>query len=213
MLNTSTVKQESENYVLSKGGNVCDRLPSLCIEEISLRDSATVAARALVLNIIVNISFSAPIAIARRWLIENDLMGSLTSEEKKIIESEAEPSEETKNLLRWNIESLWAAAWVGGLVNDLLPIQGISNSLASCFPSLQNNENTSAFYKEFKLRSQDDIYKKLDLFYRSHWHARNCHLEGKDPAPFHLGVVQQRRHLLEWVLHCETPWNDVDLST
>ena len=213
MLDTSTVKQESEFYVLSKGGKICDWLPSLSLEEISPRDQATIATRALVLNIVVNISFNAPIAVARKWLIENHLMGSLTSEERKIIESEAEPSEETKNLLRWNIESLWAIAWVGGFANDLWPIQEISNSLSSFFPSLKNNESASTFYKKFKLRNPGEIYKKLDLFYRSHWHARNSHLEGTDPAPFHLGVIQQRRHLLEWVLHCETPWDDVDLST
>ncbi|WP_339526581.1 DUF4272 domain-containing protein [Pseudomonas sp. EA_35y_Pfl2_R111] len=213
MLDLSLVKIESETYVLSQGGKTCDWLPSLGLEDISLRDSAKVAARALVLNIFVNIAFSAPIAIARKWLIENDLMDSLTLEERKIIEGEAEPNEETKNQLKWQIECLWAAAWAGGLASDLLPVQEISNSLASWLPSLRNNESASEFYGKFQLRSHDEIYKKLDLFYRSHWHARSSQLEGNDPAPFHPGVVQQRRHFLEWVLHREVSWDDVDLST
>ena len=167
----------------------------------------------MALNILVNIAFSAPVAIAREWLTENDLLSSLTPKERSIVESVSEPNEEMKNHLKWQIESLWAAAWVGSLANDLLPVQDMSNSLASWFPSLRNNEPASGFYEKFKLRSCDDIYKKLDLFYRAHWHARNSELQGKGSAPFHPGIVQQRRHFLEWALHSKTEWDDVDLST
>lgn len=213
LLDLSVVKRESEEYVLSRGGGICDWLPSVGLEEISLRDSANVASRALALNILVNVAFGAPIAIARRWLTDNELLDSLTAKESSIIVGECEPSEETRTCLKWQIESLWAAAWVGNLANELSPVQDISSSLASWFPSLRNNEPANAFFEKFNLRSRDDIYKKLDLFYRAHWHSRNCQLEGKDSDPFHPGPVQHRRHFLEWVLHSETKWDDVDLST
>lgn len=213
LLDLSTVKRLSEQYIRSHGGEICDWLPSIGLEEIKLRDVEEVSARALVLNVMVNVGFGAPVEIACNWLTENHLLDALTPDERMIIENSTNPVEQIRNHLKWLVEGLWAAAWIGGLFEELLPDQSVSNSLASRFPSLRHNESAQHFYKTFSLRSADDIYQKLDLFYRSHWHVRNCELNGKDPAPFHSGVVQLRRQMLEWVLHKGTEWDDVDLST
>lgn len=213
MFDLVKIKHESEQYVLSHGGSICDWLPSIGPEEIALRESKEIAARALVLNILVHISFGAPIAVASRWLQENDVLSVLTESEKNLLLAKSEPKEKMKNQLRWNIESLWSAAWVGSFADDLTPVQDISDSLASWFPDLRTNEPAEGFLAKFNLRGKEQLYQKLDLFYRAHWHARNSQLSGKDSSPFHLGVVQQRRHFLEWALHAETEWDDVDLST
>ena len=75
------------------------------------------------------------------------------------------------------------------------------------------SEPANNFLEKYTVRSSEEIYTKLDLFYRAHWHARNCQLSGENPGKFNLGVVQQRRQFLEWVLHNDVEWDDVDLST
>lgn len=212
-LDLSVVKRSSEQYVLSQGGEICDWLPTIGFEEIELRNVEDFSARALVLNVLVNVGFGAPVGIARGWLRENSLLDALTAVEQEIIDCSAEPDEKTKSQLRWLVEGLCAAAWVGSRSEELTPVSGVSDSLASWFPSLRHNEPASDFRDTITLRSVDEIYQKLDVFYRSHWHARNCVLSGKDPAPFHPGVVQQRRHMLEWVLHRGADWDEIDLST
>ena len=137
MINLQDVKRDSERYVTSLGGTVCDWLPFIDLEEISIRDSRSVACRALALSMLVMVSFGAPISIARKWLKDNDVFDSLTESEKMVIDSKYEPSDQIRNQYRWRIESLWAAAWVGQLSPDLWPVQELSDSLASWFPNLK----------------------------------------------------------------------------
>jgi len=67
--------------------------------------------------------------------------------------------------------------------------------------------------QRYSLRSREEIYSKLDLFYRAHWYTRDCQLTGRSSSPFNLGVVQLRRQLLEWVADNESDWDHVELST
>ena len=213
MLDLPIIKRESESYITSLGGKVLDTLPTIGLEEISTRDNKAVAQRALVLNVMVNISFNAPLSIANEWLSANDLHAALSEKESSILNGSQPLDEKAKNLLRWDIESLLAAAWVGQLTQYLTPVQPIPDNLATFFPSLKVKFDTDSFYSKFRVRSEEELYPKLDLFYRAHWYARNCHLKGQNSDPFNLGVVQDRRLLLEWVLNRNTEWDNVDLST
>jgi Domain of unknown function (DUF4272) len=213
MIDQAIVKRESEAYILAQGGKICDWLPSIGPEEIVLRKSEDIACRALALNILVNIRFKAPVALAHEWLTNYNLLSALTPRELSIVTSSSEPSQETINYLSWYIESLTAAAWVGGLEEMLSPLSQIPDSLASHFPSLKDNESPAPFFSKFLLQPQDELLRKLDLFYRAHWYTRDSDLTGYQCHPFNLGVVQQRRHFLEWVLHDGTEWEDVELST
>jgi hypothetical protein len=213
MIDLAIVKKESEAFILSQGGKICDSLPFIGPEEIVLRTSDDIASRALALNILVNISFNAPVAMAHEWLKSYNLLSALTPKELSIVTSSSEPSQETLNYLRWYIESLTVGAWAGGLEEELSPLSPIPDSLASHFPSLKDNESPAAFFSKFSLQPEGELLKKLDLFYRSHWYTRDCHLSGHQSQPFHFGIVQQRRHFLEWVLHDGIGWDAVDLST
>lgn len=213
MIDEVMIKRASEKYIESKGGDICDWLPFIDIDEVKLRNIHEIIDRALILNILVNISFNAPIDIAKEWIINNNLMHALTENELKVILSGNEPDQNTKNNFRWYLESLWVAAWLGGMFQDLNPIDNISNLLASWFPSLKDREDTSRFRSCFKLRSEAEVYEKLDLFYRSHWHVKNAIISGGDLGLFKSGIVEQRRHMLEWVLHSNSSWDEVNLNT
>lgn len=213
MVEPTQVKRASEAAILAAGGGVNDFLPVIGLDELSLRPAVEVAHRALVLSILVNLSFSAPPPVARQWLLTHGLLPALTADEVEILNQEHPLDDEEKLRLRWNLESLWASAWVGGLTEDLAPTQPVGKALASLFPSLRTNESPDAFLAKFKLRTLEELYSTLDLYYRAHWYARDCQLRELDSTPFNAGVVQQRRHFLEWATQAGVGWNEVDLST
>lgn len=213
MIEPSKVKAASEAAIRAVGGEVLDTLPLIGFDELNVRTSLAVAQRALVLSVMVNMSFGAPSDIARPWLAEHGLLEAVSAKELTLLAADASLDEGQKNRLRWKVESLWAAAWAGGLVDDLTPTQSIQDTLASLLPDLRSAEPPNDFLRRFRLRPAAELYEKLDLFYRAHWYARNCQLAGKDSAPFNLGVVQCRRQLLEWATHVEADWDDVDLCT
>lgn len=213
MSDPAAFKIESERYILAQGGTICDWLPVIDSEELSPRETHEVASRALALNVLIHLSFGAPVQMMRDWLEKHALLDALTPDDLRVIKAARDPDQDKKNFLRWYVECALTAAWVGGLLDDLSPVQDIPETLASCFPNLKNGEGPDAFREKFRLRSVDEIHAKLDLFFRSHWHTRNCELSGKDAAPFHPGVVQMRRHMLEWVMHKVVAWEEVELST
>ena len=207
------VKRESESEILAVGGKICDWLPFIAPDELSLRDTYAVAQRALVLSTLVNVSFGAPLQTAKDWLEEHDLLGTLSVRESAILSEVNAPDETSRNKLRWNIESLWAIAWVGCLFDGLTPLQSISDQLAVQLPNLPANESSAEFYRRFRMRTKDEIYRKLDLFFRSHWYTRDCHINGTSSTPFNPGIVHFHRLPLEWVCNSHMDWDNVDLST
>lgn len=153
------------------------------------------------------------VSLARQWLAAHGLLEAASTEELRLLNTVAPLDERQKGRLRWNIESLWAAVWSGGFVDELSPTQPITGTLVSLLPDLRAAESPDRFLGRFRLRGVEDLYEKLDLFYRAHWYARDCQLAGRNSEPFELGVVQCRRQLLEWAMHAEADWDDVDLST
>jgi hypothetical protein len=207
------VKAASESAICAAGGEILETLPHIGLEELDQRSNLSVARRALVLHVLVNMSFGAPPRVGHEWLSCYGLLDAVSRQELSLLQGSAAMDEQHRNQLRWHIESLWAATWAGGLADDLSPTQPVQNSLASLFPSLRTAESPDSFLSRFHLRSLSELHEKLDLFYRAHWYARNCHLTGKDAGPFNLGVVQFRRQLLEWATHANVDWDHVDLST
>ena len=213
MLDVQRVKADSERTIRALGGEVLETLPVIGSDELVLRPGADVAARALVLNLLVQMSFGAPAEVAREWLVSNRLLGAVAPSEAAWFEGKGPVDAATRQRLRWCIEPLWAAAWAGSLVDELGPTQPVPNTLAALLPGLRDMESPKAFLQRFRLRSLEALYPTLDLFYRANWFTRNCGLTGRDPAPFNPGIVQARRELLEWTTHAGVGWDDVEMST
>ena len=209
----SRVKAASEAAIRAAGGGVHETLPHIDLDELDLRSTVSVAHRALVLHVLVNISFGAPPNVGREWLSAHGLLDAASHHELSILQGSDALTELQKSQLRWNIESLWAAAWSGGLIDYLSPTQPLQDSLAGLLPNLRSADSPDDFLSQFRLRPLHELHERLDLFYRAHWYARNCHLTGKDSSPFYLGVVLFRRQLLEWVTHASADWDHVDLCT
>lgn len=206
------VKLASEAALRALGGFSPDSLPEIGLDELELRPSIEVARRALVVHGLLGLSYDVPPSEIRDWFDRHDLLDAVSPEEQPFLDA-AVLDDKQKNLMRWNVEPLWAAAWAGGFVADLGPAQPIGDMLASFFPRIDDSDSPDAFLGRFRLRPLEELHEKLDLFYRAHWYARDCHINGKDARPFHIGVVRCRRQLLEWATHPDDGWDEVDLST
>jgi hypothetical protein len=211
-VNPSRVKRSSEEQLRALGARTCDWLP--IIDHTTPRDSKDIAARALVLDGLVQIYFRAPIDFIENWISQNGLEPYLSSSEIELLGKNQEhlPERELVNL-HWSIEALWALMWIGGLVSDLPLDKPVRDTLASMLPSVKNQENASPFYENFKRRSYGEIYKMLDLYYRAHWYALDGRLNGYDTSPISLDIVVERRKALEWAIDSSSDWDHIDLST
>ena len=213
MLDVERVKADSERTIHALGGEVLTTLPVIGVDELSLRLGDEVAARALVLNLLVQMSFGAPAEVAREWLVANRLQGAVAPSESAWFDGKGPAGAATRQRLRWCIEPLCAAVWAGSLLDELGPTRPVPDTLASLLPGLRDMESPKAFLQGFRLRSLEALYPTLDLYYRANWFTQECQLTGRDPAPFNVGIVQARRELLEWATHAGVGWDDVEMST
>jgi hypothetical protein len=215
-MNTSVdpqaVKATSEAEVLRLGGKVCDWLPTVEIE--SLRSMSEVADRTLAMHGMVQLAFNAPKEVIRTWLAQNGLLSALSYREREILGSEGNFEEQERRNLYWYIEALWALAWVGSLTPNLSPIEPVGSNLATLLPDIRVNESGAAFRTAFRLRPMESLLRMLDLYYRSHWYARNGQLNGFATDPFSLDVIMERRKALEWVSDSTIEdWDDTPADT
>ena len=80
-LDPRQLKEESEGAIRKAGGQVLATLPEIGVDELSVRSSAAVAERALVLNVLIQMSFGAPPSLAHAWLSTYGLLPALSGEE------------------------------------------------------------------------------------------------------------------------------------
>jgi hypothetical protein len=210
---SASTKSESEAAILALGGRINASLPQIDLTEMQPRDSHEVTSRALVLSVLVHMSFGAPLKFARPWLEAHGLTTILSPEEREVVMAQSDPPESLRNRLRWNIEALWAAVWAGGLADDLGPATPIGDQLAGLLPDLRTQEPPRRFFDAFQIRSPEMLLGKLDLLYRAHWAARDSRVSGSSDCPFNEGIVHERRKLLEWALNASVDWDEVEMST
>jgi hypothetical protein len=64
-----------------------------------------------------------------------------------------------------------------------------------------------------QLRSQDDLIRMRDLYYRLHWWVRDAQLQGQDTGDVCIDIIMERRKALEWAMDADYDWDSVELST
>lgn len=211
-INPLQVKSQSESAVLAAGGRVCDWLP--IIETTKARALKAVIDRALVLNALLNLYFEAPSPIIASWIDRESLRGALSVKESALL---AKPTtsltEQERTDLYWSIEALWAILWATQLIDKIPCDRGVDDCMAALCPNLERSEDGAKFRQTMRLRPYPELYAMRDLYYRLHWWTFDAHLQGEDTGDVRLDVVMERRKALEWILDCETDWDDMGLST
>lgn len=211
--NPKAIKRESEAIILKAGGQICDWLPFIDTD-LKPRDLNAVIARSLILNAMLQIYFEAPMSIIRDWIARNGLNNELSASERTLLAKvNGKLSKQELANLGWSMEALWALVWAGSLINKLPFDQGVQNSLASLCPNLQRNEDGSKFKKNMRLRSHEELYRMLDLYYRLHWWTRNAQLTNQKTGKVSIDIIMERRKVLEWIMDGSCDWDSVELST
>ena len=207
-LDTAAVRAESQRVVTSLGGPTCDWLPWL--DRSEPRNAASVIGRTLVMNAMLQIHFGAPVERIRAWISEHALNEHLSRREREILrKSDDEITDQEDADLSWSIEGLWTLVWAGSLIPDLPIDELVGDELAGLLPDLQRNESPERFVQSFKLRSPDQIYQMLDLYYLAHWYAREGQLRRFETGPFSMDVIMERRKALEWLMDSQlTDWDE-----
>ena len=207
-----TIKARSEKLVVAAGGAILDWLPM--IEETTPRTQPELAARALILNALINIKFGAPIPVIKNWIAANGLDAHLSGKERLLLEKRNQDLTEQEIAdLAWSVEALWALIWAGSLTPDLPIDTHVPNTLATIVPNLQKNESGAPFAAKMRLRPYAELYPMLDLYFRAHWATENVRLHGGSSGRISGDIIMERRKALEWLIDNSTDWDDIPLST
>lgn len=212
-IDSEAIKRQNEETIRNHGGQICDWLP-WPDPDAPQRDTPAVVRRALVLNAMLQIAFKAPTSFIKKWIGENGLENDLVDSEREILNRpNAELTQQEQANLFWYLEALWALVWATGLIDELPFDHKVGSNLASLCPSLQRNEDGSKFINRMNLRSHEELYQMLDLYYRLHWWTRNAELQGQQTGNVSIDIIMERRKALEWVLNAEDDWDNVEMST
>lgn len=120
-----------------------------------------------VMNALVNISFEAPISYIRKWIEKHNLTSHLSNWENEIsLKDNEELTNYELNSLRWYLEALWALMWVTKMIADLDETQWCGENIATMSPNLEQDESNEKIGQLSELRTDGEIYKMFDLYYR-----------------------------------------------
>ena len=212
MIDPKAVKNESEKIITAGGGQICDWLPQLDITE--MRDREAIVGRALAMLGLMHIYFRAPTNIINDWISRVGATKHLSTWEQTVLaRSYDELTEQELTKLYWYIECVWTLMWIGSLIDELPYDSPVYDWMAQLTPNIQQNEDGSKFSAAMRIRSFDECFRMLDIYYRIHWYTQNGQLNGYDTSPVSFDIVMERRKALEWVLDKELDWDDVPLDT
>ena len=207
------VKKQSEEIILKKGGKICNWLPWIERSE-QIRSNEELINRALILNALVNIYFQAPIHIIKSWIEQHNLTSFLSESEKKLLAKTNNELTEQENInIFWFNEALWALMWAGKLIEDLPIDKPVEDYMVELCPNLEQNENDSKFRDKMQIRTSEEIYQKLDLYYRVHWYTFDGLLNKYPTGNMNNSIIMERRKALEWVMDNTLDWDNIPLNT
>lgn len=174
------------------------------------RPLAEVVARAQALVCMLNAAHGAPPAKVRQVLDAHGLQPWVSESERAFLDTPKD--KRAGQLLTWRVEALYALTWLLE-VADELPLEG---SVHFGEDLLAPVDPLSAAPAPTTLRATAPVAARLDLFYCAHWAVREHHVNGTfAPWPEALvgGVIEERRHGLEWFFAPTEEWDDMELST
>jgi hypothetical protein len=209
-MDAEQIRQRTLLSARELGFQIKPNLP-LLDEVDSLRDFGTSVDRLLCLYVVVACSFGFQKDKARTWLLKEDLLRSLTVDEREYIANH--PVREPNPERQWGVESLWALAWCLGCHQKLDFSAVVPDEFVSMFPDIRQNAESTSFRNSLQLRSVDDVFAKTDLAYCLHWAIRQEELAGVSSGlKLPRESIIHRRRALEWMIG-EEPWDEVIMDT
>lgn len=205
------VAAESEATVLSHGGDVLTSLPYL--DRTGLRTESDLIGRSLALNAIIDLNFNVSPDVVGSWVNRHGVAANLTEHETSLLDRRPENiTDQDKTNLAWSLDALWALMWAGNLIEHLDFSLPIPNKMYGMCPHVRDGDGPRKFADTMTLRSFDEIYRSLDLYYRLHWYAFQNRLRD-ELGTFDLSRFIERRRALEWLLSPSLTWDTVSMNT
>jgi Domain of unknown function (DUF4272) len=195
-------------------------------EAVTLRDSAEVVKRLLVLYAVVLKAEDASHQEMLGLMAEARLWSVVSPAEKRFLKQDYPPPEACSKM-EWRLECVWVSLWALGYIqelawpSDMCDVQKLVQILKP------HEANPLKFIATAKLRSKKEILDAADLTARIHWAIRDAHINNI-PIPCTLdwsgndamspvtkctatGVVEERHRTLNWLIRFgNADWDDVD---
>ncbi|MYM87494.1 DUF4272 domain-containing protein [Rugamonas sp. FT82W] len=210
-------KARSDELLAARKVAVPATLPPLVSEpELRLRTPEDVLRRMLALFVVAirAESLTGGHAIAVEDLKKRfpPAFAGLTDAERAYLAQEAPTEHETTQFL-WRYEAILVLQWVLGL-QEALPFADAICDVAAISRTVIER-GTEGLRKQLAMRPAAEILDALDLHYRQHWATRQAILKKTAaPAALNDGVLQERHHALNWLVHFEDrDWDEVDTPT
>lgn len=156
--------------------------------------------------------------------IEHYKLGdALTEHEQAILGTRRNTAQtQYRDSIGWQMENLWALAWVLGFDEAIDVDQGqmTTPTMRALWAFIDPAwTGKKALAETVIVRPLSEVAQMEDLFYCAHNAVRSAQSGKPQAVPpgyhpiLHGGVVAEKRHALTWVLSPGVAWEDTDLST
>jgi hypothetical protein len=102
--------------------------------------------------------------------------------------------------------------WAVKMIPDLDETQWCGKNMAMMLPNLEQEESNEKIEKISELKTDDEIYNMLDLYYRFHWYCVDERIKGVK-AKINEGLIYERRKALEWLMNKDSDWDNIEMGT
>jgi hypothetical protein len=197
--------------------------------DVTLRDSAEVVRRLLVLYAVVlkaeDVSHQEMLGLMQ----EANLWSAASPTEKRFLHRDR-PDPEECSRMEWRLECIWVLLWALGYIQELGWPSAMCNVEELVRILKPHEANPLKFVATAELRSKQEIMDAADLIMRIHWAIRDAYSNNR-PIPSRLdwsnhdemlpanqcaaaGVVEERYRTLNWLIRFgDADWDDVDTPT
>ncbi|WP_067508601.1 DUF4272 domain-containing protein [Actinoplanes sp. TFC3] len=187
-------------------------------DQVELRPTAELEARAAVLHVVVARCFGMPTEAAMSWLLNSKLVEFVTPPEWQFVSL----AKGDHRSFVMHHDAVFALAWLLGLSRHLDPTAPPEERMMSQMPDLPAGELFNQWRSRALVAPRDPIEAAvlLDLYYCLDWAFQEAERAGaKLPGEVGSNAVGQRRWALEWAVTFHGPyheappeWEEVDLS-
>lgn len=188
-------------------------------DELELRPTAEIEARAAVLQLILARCFGMPPRAGMSWLLSSHLVDMVTPPEWQFVMG----GQGDHRSFVLHHDAVFALTWVLGLTKHLDPTEPADERLAEHLPNIAAGE-TFARWRSRTLVAPRDVAEAavlLDFYYCLDWGYLEAERLGVAlPGMIDANAIGQRRWALEWAVIFRGPyheppagWEEVDLST
>lgn len=187
-------------------------------DEVELRPTRDIEARAAVLHVVVARCFGMPTDLAMQWLLGSHLVDLVTPPEWQFVMGGG--GDHRSFVLHH--DAVFALAWVLGLSKHLDPTSPPEQQLMRQMPDLPSGETFDVWRARALVAPRDavEVAALLDLYYCLDWAFLDAERDGASlPGEVDGNAIGQRRWALEWAVVFRGPyhdapvgWEEIDLS-